>query len=183
MELFGWPSLKMKRWPAMRKCRSLAYRSSALDDEKGNWSKKAIALAKEAAIHLLEREVDAGHQLAIELKERLDERTGKRVSMPTREAIETLYKVARTITELERLAAGKLDPSFDTAGRALSLRLRWRQLCELTRRKTLWPKELIREVIERIKSEGALKQQYERAASMWGAAPSVSSSEDDGFEL
>ena len=77
-------------------------------------------------------------------------------------------------------------------GRALSLRMRWRRLCELVDSSSLWPREALEAVAKRVEGEGAVRAQYERAAAMWAPLREVQpkrpreeeqEAEGDGFEL
>lgn len=149
----------------------LSYHGSIVDQLQGvtkGWAKLARKLATSAATMLIERRVDEGHALAEGLRSALAEQK-LRVPNAVRDAIGHVNEGARALVELQGIMSGRLVPSFDSAGRALSLRMWWRQMGELAGGETsLLPKELVRRVAADLPEDGgALRSQYDRAASQW----------------
>lgn len=170
-------------WAAVVNAR-LLYRSSdveRLHSTTRGWAKLATKVAIRAASLLYERRTEDGYLLAEQLRRALAART-QRVPNRVRDAVGTVHAVGLALVELESIVAKKREPSFESAGRALSLRMRWRRICELVGvlgDASLWPGELIRKVPFR---EGALGDMYERALSQWSPLQVVNAPQGERVE-
>ena len=139
-----------------------------------SWARLADGASRTIADQFLTLRTDDDLRRAVdharELHARLQERTGiphARVTKDQRERINLLHAIAIALSELIRVRSGSLKPDYDTAGRASTLRQRYRQLGGSEQP---FVRQLMEQVVSKVlatSTSGAVKAVYNRALSHW----------------
>ena len=150
-----------------------------------SWARLADGASRTVADQFLTLRTDDDLRRAVEhaqeLYARLQERTGiphARVTKDQREKINLLYAIATALSELVRVKSGNLKPDYDTAGRASTLRQRYRQLGG---GEQPFVRQLMEQVVSKVlatSTSGAVKAVYNRALSHWLPTPPVPASSE-----
>ena len=157
-----------------------------------SWARLADGASRTIADQLLtlrsEDDLRRAVDHARELHARLQERTGiphARVTKDQREKINLLHGIATTLSELWEVKSGSLKPDYDTAGRASTLRQRYRLLGSDHQP---YIQKLMEQAVSKVlsaSSSGATKAVYNRAMSTWlpSPPPSTPSSPSSGTKV
>ena len=100
-----------------------------------------------------------------------------------REKINLLYGIATTLSELWKVKTGSLKPDYDTAGRASTLRQRYRHLGGSEQP---FVRQLMEQAVSKVlatSSSGAVKTVYNRALSNWLPSPPPSMPSSPGARV
>eukprot|EP00966_Prymnesium_polylepis_P103532 2397279-Prymnesium_polylepis.1 len=148
----------------------------------------SAALLSIASRDDLENAVEHANELSTRLGAR-DAVRGARVTNDARHSIQIVESVARTLRELQAVRDGKIEPTYDTAGRMLALRQRWSRLlpnAPMTSRTNRWIETLLQEAVAAALKSNAtdgVKSQHTRALQQWLPTPtppgSLSSTQSD----
>jgi hypothetical protein len=127
----------------------------------------------------LSEAIERAKQLHARLEAR-DADKGSRVTKDAREGILLLSSIASMLNELRRVRDSEMPPSYETAGRATSLRQRWNRVGDPTAFIRTLMEACVARVLTSAASDG-VKAIYTRALTHWQTKPTSSqASSDDG---
>lgn len=140
---------------------------------KPTWARLADYVVKELSSALItlqsDDELDDAAHVARELRNRLEERDGStrgRITKDAREAITLTSGAATVLHLLKRMRDGKVDPSFENAGLASTLRAQWRRIGAVPEYVSSLVRDAVGKVLTSSASEG-VKNFYSRILIHW----------------